>query len=90
MLPIYLYIKTHRKTGLKYLGKTTQDPFKYEGSGTYWKNHLKKHGNDVETYVIGAFSSKKIVTIAGRYHSAWLDIVESNEWTNLIPVTCFE
>ena len=47
-MPIYtLYVKTHNKTGLKYLGRTTQDPYKYKGSGTYWRSHLKKHGNRV-------------------------------------------
>ena len=44
---IYLYVKTHRKTGLKYLGKTKKDPFVYQGSGVHWKNHLNKHGYDV-------------------------------------------
>ena len=44
---IYLYIKTHNVTGLKYLGKTEScDPHKYKGSGKYWNIHLKKHGND--------------------------------------------
>ena len=44
-LMFYLYIKTHSKTGLKYLGYTQKkDPFSYTGSGTYWKRHLKKHG----------------------------------------------
>jgi 5-methylcytosine-specific restriction endonuclease McrA len=41
---IYLYVKTHNKTGLKYLGKTEQDPFVYLGSGKRWLNHLNKHG----------------------------------------------
>ena len=40
---IYLYIKTHNVTGLKYLGKTTQDPYKYKGSGKRWTNHINKH-----------------------------------------------
>ena len=40
----YLYVKTHRITGLKYLGKTKQDPYKYRGSGVYWTSHIKKHG----------------------------------------------
>jgi hypothetical protein len=30
---ISLYIKTHNTTGMKYLGKTTRNPFKYRGSG---------------------------------------------------------
>jgi hypothetical protein len=41
-MPIYLYVKTHNKTGLKYLGQTSQkDPHKYPGSGTRWRHHLK-------------------------------------------------
>ena len=47
-----LYVKTHRKTGLKYLGKTNQDPHKYPGSGVYWSRHLKEHGDDVDTEVL--------------------------------------
>ena len=43
----YLYLKTHNKTGLKYLGYTKNDPMKYKGSGKYWSNHIKIHGNDV-------------------------------------------
>ena len=38
---MYLYVKTHNKSGLKYLGKTIQNPFKYKGSGTYWLRHIK-------------------------------------------------
>lgn len=30
-MPIYLYVKTHRKTGLKYFGKTVKDPLTYKG-----------------------------------------------------------
>ena len=41
----YLYVKTHKVTGLKYLGQTSKDPFKYNGSGTRWTNHIKKYGN---------------------------------------------
>jgi hypothetical protein len=43
-----LYKKTHRKTGLKYLGYTSQDPFRYIGSGKYWCRHLKLHGNEIK------------------------------------------
>jgi hypothetical protein len=50
---IYLYVKTHRKTGLKYLGKTnSRYPHKYSGSGIYWTNHLKEHGYDVKTEIL--------------------------------------
>ncbi len=55
-LPTYLMIKTHKVTGLKYFCKTTKkDPHGYKGSGNYWKKHLKIHGRDVETEVLGYF-----------------------------------
>ena len=38
---IYLYLKQHNITGLKYFGKTEQNPYKYKGSGIYWLRHLK-------------------------------------------------
>ena len=50
---VTLYIVTHNTTGLKYFGKTTryftQEDLQenYHGSGSYWKNHLKKHKDDV-------------------------------------------
>jgi hypothetical protein len=56
--PTYLYIKTHNITGLKYFGKTTNDPYNYRGSGIYWMAHLKKHGNNVSTEVLGYYTNK--------------------------------
>ena len=45
-----LMIKTHNVTGKKYLCMTTKaDPYKYNGSGVYWKNHIKKYGKDITT-----------------------------------------
>jgi transposase len=67
---IYLYVKTHNKTGLKYLGKTTsKDPHKYKGSGTYWLSHIKKHGYDVSTEIIKETFSKDEITYWGVYYS---------------------
>lgn len=52
-MTIYLYKKTHNKTGLQYLGKTkSKDPHKYKGSGVYWTSHIKKHGYDVTTEIL--------------------------------------
>jgi hypothetical protein len=48
----YLYLKTHVKTNLKYLGQTTQNPFVYKGSGVYWTAHLKIHGNYIKTEIL--------------------------------------
>lgn len=75
--------KPIERPGLKYFGKTTRDPFKYNGSGKYWKRHLKKHGQDVETKVIGYYTSlEECRTVASKF-SIDNDIVNSNEWANL-------
>lgn len=81
---ITLYVKTHNITGLKYFGKTTsKDPIKYPGSGTYWKNHIRKYGNDVLTEVIGQFDDKDECLKVAMGFSLQHNIVESDEWANL-------
>lgn len=80
---IYLYIKTHNKTGLKYLGKTIQDPFKYKGSGKRWKSHIKKHGNDVTTKIVGEFETIEDLIKFSVPLSEELNIVDSSEWANI-------
>ena len=82
-MSIYLYIKTHQKTGLKYFGKTARDPYKYKGSGTYWKLHLRKHGNHVDTEVLGCYTEDEVVVVATKF-SHDHNIAESSEWANLI------
>jgi hypothetical protein len=81
---IYLYIKTHNKTGLKYLGKTVaKDPFTYKGSGTYWKRHIKKHGYDVTTEIIFETDDKIELEKIGKHYSDLYNVVESKNWANL-------
>lgn len=58
-MTIYLYKKTHNQTGLQYLGKTSEDPIKYKGSGKDWLPHIKEHGNDVKTEIIKECHSKE-------------------------------
>jgi len=81
---IYLYIKTHLETGLKYFGKTTKNPENYKGSGKYWKKHLKKHGNYVKTEILNVFDNEKECTNFALEFSKRNNIVESNKWANLI------
>jgi hypothetical protein len=83
---IYLYIKTHNVTGLKYFGKTSRDPFKYKGSGMYWKRHLAVHGDHVTTEIYAQFggSEKSQLTEAALKFSEEHNIVDSPEWANLI------
>lgn len=80
---IYLYLKTHNKTGLKYLGKTIQDPLKYRGSGKRWNNHIKKHGYDVTTEILFESSDAEKIKEKGLYFSEVWNIVESQEFANL-------
>lgn len=84
---IYLYIKTHNQTGLKYFGKTTHDPRSYRGSGKVWTKHLKEFGNDVSTEILGEFTDREHCAEIARKFSVDNNIVESAEWANLIPET---
>lgn len=82
-MTIYLYVKTHNKTGLKYLGKTKNNPYKYLGSGTRWIRHLKIHGYDVKTEIIHECQNNEEVKNWGSYYSKKWDIVNSDDWANL-------
>lgn len=85
-MTIYLYVKTHNKTGLKYLGMTkSKDPHKYPGSGTRWLHHLRKHGYDYSTEIIKECIDKSELKIWGVYYSNLWNIVESDNWANLKP-----
>jgi len=84
----YLYIKTHKITGLKYLGQTSaSDPHKYPGSGVDWKNHLKEHGYNYTTEILRECQSKDERREWGLYYSNLWNVVESEEWANRIPET---
>ena len=82
--PTYLYIKQHSVTGLKYFGKTCQDPHKYKGSGTYWKNHIKKYGRKyVETLCVSKpFTNAVDISEFATFFSEEFDIVASKDWAN--------
>lgn len=81
----YLYIKTQLKTGLKYLGKTTQNPFKYRGSGKYWLAHLKTHGSEHITEILKECNTIEELKQWGRYYSDLLNVVNDDSWANLKP-----
>ena len=84
-MTIYLYVKTHTITGLKYLGKTiARDPHKYTGSGKYWRNHLKVHGATYTTEILRECQTGDEVKQWGLYYSELWNVVVSDEWANLI------
>jgi hypothetical protein len=68
-MTIYLYVKTHNKTGLKYLGKTSKNPHTYLGSGVDWKVHLKEYGLDHTTEIIKECQDNQELNHWGRYYS---------------------
>ena len=81
---IYLYIKEHINTGLKYLGKTiSNDPLKYPGSGVYWTYHLKKHGNNVKTTILRECNTEDELVHWGKHYSKLWNVVEDKNWANL-------
>lgn len=83
-MPIYLYVKTHQITGLKYLGQTTSvDPHRYTGSGKYWKNHLEVHGYFYTTEILRECQSQDDLKEWGLYYSRLWNVAESEEWANL-------
>lgn len=88
-----LYIKTHKITGLKYLGQTKQDPHKYQGSGVDWANHLLKYGDLTYTEILYQGPSLEERNYWGRYYSKYFDVVNSQDdfgnkiWANRIPET---
>ena len=84
--PTFLYIKKHNITGLKYFGRTTSDdPISYQGSGNYWRRHLKKHGDDVSTLWYYLYTDKETIQEEALAFSQSHDIVNSVEWANLMP-----
>lgn len=89
---IYLYVKTHNVTGLKYLGKTSRtNPHEYQGSGIYWRSHLKKHGKDYSTEIIKECNTKEELKFWGLYYSNLWNVVDAKSsdghklWANLKP-----
>jgi len=84
---IYLYVKRHKITGLKYFGKTIQNPWIYPGSGKYWNRHLKVHENNVETIEVWGFDDQILCCEFAQKYSKLHNIVESKDWANLIPET---
>lgn len=84
-MTIYLYIKQHNITKLKYFGKTTRNPYTYNGSGKYWKRHISKHGLDISTLCVYEFNDKNECSKFALKFSFENNIVESNDWANMKP-----
>jgi len=91
-MTIYLMVKTHNITGLKYLCKTTQkNPFKYKGSGIDWLAHLKRYGTEHTTEIIMMCANQSELHFWGKYYSSLWNVVNGQDdfgnkiWANKIP-----
>ena len=84
-MTIYIYLKTHKKTGYRYLGKTiSKDPHAYPGSGKLWKRHLNKHGYDYTTEILATCATADEVREIGLLLSDQYNIVEDASFANLM------
>lgn len=80
----YLYIKTHKITGLQYLGYTSKKyPHQYTGSGKYWLLHLNKHGCNYHTKILHRCISKNAIKAWGLFYSKLWSVSDSKKWANL-------
>ena len=96
MKKLHLYLKTHKKTGFKYLGITTKDPCTYLGSGVEWKKHIKLHGRKLEDVKTEVLYSEDMIKVKGKFTSSEVfrnfckesshlyNIVENKLFANLI------
>ena len=83
-----LMIKTHDITKLKYLCITSRDDYlSYPGSGTYWKNHISKHGNSISTELLYETEDYEDFLIYCLYYSSILNVALSEEFANMVPET---
>ena len=84
--PTFLYIKQHTITGKLYLGKTTKNPEKYLGSGSYWIKHIAKHGKEhVVNLWYCLFYDKDECKKLALLLSDICNVVDDKSWANQLP-----
>ena len=87
----YLMIKEYITTGQKYLcvrsASNIQNAIKYKGSGLHIKRIIKKYGKDVIRHhsILFETPDKTELSKKGIYYSELYNIVESDDWLNMIP-----
>lgn len=89
----YLYLKESK--GYKYLGKFTTRKnrpnftvYDYLGSGTIWKQHIKKHrltSKDIKTTVLLETDNLQELKKKALWYSNKFQVEHSKEFANLVP-----
>ena len=80
----YLYLKKHSDTKKLYLGWTQRDDYDhYHGSGVYWLKHLKKHGAEIETVLLGSYDDIEDLKAEGMRYSKMWDVKNNDLFANL-------
>lgn len=85
LLPVYLYIKTHVGSGIKYFGRTTANPHTYPGSGSDWKKLLRDECSEVTTEIYGVYTDEEKLAQAALQFSEENNIVRDPMWANKRP-----
>ena len=79
----YLYLKTHARTNVKFLGQTQQDPYKYLGSGPHWLRHLRTYGShEIETEILWVGEDRNEMSVVGARFAKMFNVVASGEFAN--------
>ena len=87
--PTVLLVMEHNITGLKYFCKTTllDRVHRYKGSGVVWTKHMREHGFNVKVGLLGFYIDKDRCLNAAKNFSIENNIVDSDEWANLVIET---
>ena len=87
--PTALLVMEHNITGLKYFCKTTllDRVHCYKGSGVVWTKHMREHGFNVKVGLLGFYIDKDRCLNAAKNFSIENNIVDSDEWANLVIET---
>jgi len=89
----YLYLKTHNKTGLRYLGQTVRNPITYKGSGIGWSEQLTLFGKSIRTEILISTEDKQVLEYWSRFYSKIWNVVDAQDdfgnkiYANRIPET---
>ena len=82
---IHICLKTCNVCSTKYICKTQQDPYKYEGSGTEWKEHNKRCGiNHTTEILFSSDSIKEVELFCEEYERQNPEYWKTLDYANMI------